>query len=476
MTFSGAQFAKLIQRLKGDRLKAVSGMVASAWPGNGGLGLMFEKIDKPNKGLGIVLLVAQVWTQLGFGLDPIAVFEPSGVPKGLDVDFGTGVAISDNWMVIGAPSDFASGAPESGSATVYRRTGANWIEHEKLLGEGWSNERFGWSIAMDGDWLMILGPNHSNFCCTTGRVYAFRRETNGTKNDLSDDSWELLQIINENLERCCMGPIALDGHTLVIGGPGPEFDPDTDAGRAYVFEWNGQVWGERQVIWPSDSRPRDAFGGAVTIKGSWMAIGALFRNSVYIFHRARDGWLEQAQLTGQPGDLFGSSVSFGEDFLLVGAPGHGWQGGVGIAYIFSYNGSQWVEDTRLVPQSSYHVNDAGLMVSACGDSALLGADGPLVGFLFQRTQEHWNLVAQFEGSKVSYPPRVAVHDHFALLRNALFAVGDPFTLSDFGSFQNCMRRDRRLFIGECSVLDFESDRRVDTADFPLFLLTFRGPQ
>ena len=73
-----------------------------------------------------------------------------------EVLFGHSVAISGNTLVVGVPYD---GPPYHGSAYVFVRGGATWSEQQKLTaGDGAGGDRFGFSVAISGDTLVVGAP------------------------------------------------------------------------------------------------------------------------------------------------------------------------------------------------------------------------------------------------------------------------------------------------------------------------------
>ena len=73
--------------------------------------------------------------------------------------------------------------------------------------------------------------------------------------------------------------------------------------------------------------------------------------SAYIFEFDGSSWTEVAKLTASDasiGDIFGRSVSISGDRAIVGAYGNDDTGtNSGSAYIYHYNGSNWVQTTKL---------------------------------------------------------------------------------------------------------------------------------
>jgi len=76
--------------------------------------------------VGLLSVSAPVWA-----LDPVQILAPSDAASGYSEGFGQSVAISGDWLVIGAPYDDEL-EYDAGAAYVFRRSGAQWVEQQKL--------------------------------------------------------------------------------------------------------------------------------------------------------------------------------------------------------------------------------------------------------------------------------------------------------------------------------------------------------
>ena len=133
-----------------------------------------------------------------------------------------------------------------------------------------------------------------------------------------------------------------------------------------------------------------------------MVVGAPWRDNggaVYVFTQQGETWTEDIILTSSDmtlGDWFGWSVAISGDTLLVGAPEKdGWRGS---AYVFflAEDGS-WDEGTRLIPRNgTFSGYEFGQLVSLSGDSALIGARGESVAYIFHRMNGVWQEEAHLE--------------------------------------------------------------------------------
>ncbi len=90
------------------------------------------------------------------------------------------------------------------------------------------------------------------------------------------------------------------------------------------------------------------------------------------------GQITETKLTagdGAAADNLGISISVSGDYLLVGAYEDDDNGSdAGAAYIFHYDGTDWVEQAKLKANDGAAGDNFGVSVSVSGDYALIGAD------------------------------------------------------------------------------------------------------
>lgn len=187
---------------------------------------------------------------------------PSGTSE-----FGRAISVSGDTVLVGAPNDRVAGAIVGG-AYVYQRSGAGWSHAATLRTADSENERYGWSVALDGD-LAVVG------CATC------------------------LEL------------------------PNPE-DP-SNTGSFLAFERNlggSGNWGLRGEFFGSNPGSIDNFSKSLRLRGSTLMVGASGnRESSFFVRAASGGWVEAARLPS--GDatntVHGISVDFMGGKALVGA-------------------------------------------------------------------------------------------------------------------------------------------------------------
>jgi len=163
----------------------------------------------------------------------------------------------------------------------------------------------------------------------------------------------------------------------------------------------------------SNTESVDFFGGAISVSGDTVAIGASgedsgakgvngdqgdnsvnFAGAVYVFVRGALGWEQQAYLKASNtqesvqggGSSFGLSVSLSGDTLIVGAweeasNGIGVNGSqfgnqkvyTGAAYIFVRTGTTWTQQAYLKASDATVGDFFGVSVAVSGDTAVVGA-------------------------------------------------------------------------------------------------------
>jgi hypothetical protein len=137
----------------------------------------------------------------------------------------------------------------------------------------------------------------------------------------------------------------------------------------------------------SDGTAGDAFGYSVATSGDIAIIGAglddhagLHSGSAYVFRYDGTEWVKDTKLVASDaewGSDFGESVAISGDTAVIGArgdsePGEG--GMTGAAYVFRYDGSAWVE-TKLTASDPMKDAVFGYSVAISGDTAVVGSPG-----------------------------------------------------------------------------------------------------
>ena len=292
--------------------------------------------------------------------------------------FGRSVAVSGNVMVIGADHNDDKGN-ESGSAYVFRFNGLNWIEETKLLpAEGAPEQAFGSSVTVSGNIALIGARRDDENGDNSGSAYIFRFD--GSK-------WieETKLLPSDGTSGDEFGSsVAISGDLAIVGAEWKDL-VGPDMGAAYVFRFDGANWNQEKQLLPTDlaSTHHDHFGYSVAISGESALIGAPYHegtgnNSGLVYAYRFDGsdWIEEARLLPADiaaGDFFGISVAISRNVAVMGASSNGAMGVTGSAYVYRFNGSNWLEETKLLPSDGAADDMFGWSVSASSETLVIGA-------------------------------------------------------------------------------------------------------
>ena len=343
-------------------------------------------------------------------------------------------AIDQDLVVVGARRDDDNGS-ESGSVYVFDisdclSTGCDPQEVQKLLAsDGTAGDKFGSQVWVDGDWAIIGAQVDDEAGNEAGSAYIFRRV---------GATWmEQAKLIASDaaaVDRFGRW-VAMDGDRAVIGASLHD-DGGSNTGAAYVFTREGDDWIEQAKLTASDAMPGDQLGGGVAIQGDWIVAGAS-QNSVnggsgpgkvYLFHLDdNDTWVEVAQLAASDGafnDIFGFDLAIQDDVIVVAAPQANPAGSdSGAVYVFRLVEDEWIEEQKLVPTTPIAGDQFGRHVSISGDRIAGGAlGGTGRAFVFRYEDDEWIEEAQLTGSDV------AAGDSFG---NTLSLDGNQLLVSAF---------------------------------------------
>ena len=179
--------------------------------------------------------------------------------------------------------------------------------------------------------------------------------------------------------------VAVAGDTAVVGA----FLSDaagTNSGSAYVYRFDGTGWVEDGSLTASDTTVGDRFGASVAVAGETAVVGAPLDDdaggeagAAYVFRYDGVDWVEEAKLTASdavPQDELGWSVAVDGDTAVIGAYLRDEADALtGAAYVFRYDGADWAEEAKLTASDADAVDRFGRSVAISGDTAVVGASG-----------------------------------------------------------------------------------------------------
>ena len=148
---------------------------------------------------------------------------------GTGVDyFGSSVSISGNYAIVGAHLARNLGS-SPGGAYIFMRSGTTWIQQAKLTVGGATYDFFGSSVAISSNYAIVGRPSSFKSDKGDSAIYVFKR--NGS-------SWPQLHEIsasdrgNYDYFGCSVG---LSGDYAIVGARKADYNGDS-TGSAYVFD------------------------------------------------------------------------------------------------------------------------------------------------------------------------------------------------------------------------------------------------
>ncbi len=348
--------------------------------------------------------------------------------------------------------DFAATLNEVTAPTLSEKNIINDITYLKASNTD-SGDRFGWSVAISGNTMVIGAPQESSQAIgidgdqanddamDSGAVYVFVSEAGVWQQQA------YIKASNTGVDDQFGYAVAIAGNTLVVGAPGEASDAmgvngnqannlAFSAGAAYVFTRSGSTWSQQAYLKASNTNSGDQFGWDVAIDGEAVVVGApgeasnsmgvngnqssnaaASAGAVYVFTRSGNNWNQQAYLKASntnADDLFGWSIALSKNTLVVGAKGEASDaigvGGdqndnslatAGAAYVFTRNLNSWSQQAYLKASNTGGGDEFGGAVDLDVNTIVIGALGQDqdvggqvatfagAAYVFKRNENNW---------------------------------------------------------------------------------------
>ncbi len=321
-------------------------------------------------------------------------------------------------------------------ALAGRATGQ--VERQKIEGSGLQQgDNFGSAVAVSGDWAVVGAPSADDLGINSGAAYVFERIAG---------VWVEQQRIKASDAAANAGfggSVDIEGTTIAVGAPSASYQGIQYVGAIYILENVGGVWTETQKLEPNDAALNYGLGYPVALSGNRVIGGATGEShagphtgAAYIFESTAGSWSQVAKVIandGAAGDDFGYSVGLHGDIALVGAVGayNGLIDNVGAVYVYELQGSLWPQTQKLTPPNPSRTQLYGCCVGANQDSLLVGASnnhyavsGGGAVFVYQHPASTW------DQTQVLVPADIADADGFGA---SLSTSGDCVVIGSHSS-------------------------------------------
>ncbi len=296
---------------------------------------------------------------------------------------GWSIAVDGDTVLVGAPLDDVDDVVDAGSVSVYRFIGSEWIEQQKLVAsDGQEGDQFGVAVAISGDAAVVGAFWDDDNGNKSGSAYVFRFDGKRWTQEqklLAPDGGELDWFGYS---------VGIEDDLIVVGAGSHDHDDVLYSGAAYLFRFDpgATLWSEEQELRASDAAERDGFGLSVALFGSTVVVGApadeidegIGSGSAYVFGLNGDKWIEVQKLVamGEPAsEAMGISASIWNDTILLGAFfADGEEESSGAAYVFRFD-----PKTSMWVQENRLVADDGASGDQFGWRVTIGDNVLVVG-------------------------------------------------------------------------------------------------
>ncbi len=317
---------------------------------------------------------------------------------GVDHNFGASVSVDGNRMVIGAPN-YSLNTIKHGAVYVFDYDGTTWSESQILTPiDGNNDDQFGVSVSLSGSRLFIGANKDDDAATDAGVVFVY---------NFDGVSWQFSQKITADDVMPGYkfgGSLSVSGNRALIGYDWAGEDVNITAGAAYIFEFNNNTWSQTASLFASDADEFDNFGVSVSLDGTRALIGNSHNDdagsdsgSAYIFDFDGINWLETKKLKASNAGFnhkFGSSVSLANNRALIGASGENSSGdNTGAAYVFDFSNNSWTQTQKINATDAQANTKFGNSVNIAANRVLITAvtdSNKGAAYIFDFDGTNWN--------------------------------------------------------------------------------------
>ncbi|QDU68278.1 FG-GAP repeat protein [Engelhardtia mirabilis] len=260
---------------------------------------------------------------------------------GLGGNFGRGLSLSGERLLVGAPLEDAGGVNASGAAHLYDLDpgGGGWqLAASFAPAAAAPADNYGFTVTLDGDRCAVM-PKSNGFPASAPMLL-FRRSSTGEW--VSDG-----QIPKPPTVGASGWSASLSGDLIAV--PYESADGVTpDSGVVEIHRRGSSGWTLEATLAPSDGPAFGTFGRSVSLDGTRVAIGrgshgVLGPAYIYVRDGAGNWTLEQQLVPTDPvlGLGFGFSIDLKGDRLAVGSHMIGIAPHPGSAHVYRLQAGSW---------------------------------------------------------------------------------------------------------------------------------------
>ncbi len=194
-------------------------------------------------------------------------------------EFGKSVSIDRETVVIGAHYDSSVSASLCGAVYLFQLKNSEWMEQAKLTASDPADQdRLGISVSIDGDLVAAGAWGDDDDGLQSGSVYLFEKPP-GVWRDMTQTA---KLTASDAVDGDHFGwSVAVNGDHVVVGAPAHLMD-GSGYGAAYAFDRPAAGWTdmtETAMYTASDGAQDDEYGTSVAVSGERFVVGAPFHKT-----------------------------------------------------------------------------------------------------------------------------------------------------------------------------------------------------
>jgi hypothetical protein len=290
--------------------------------------------------------------------------------------FGNAVSISGTHAMLGAYGDDTAGL-DTGAVYSYLEENGTWVFGQKLIADDAGPlDNFGYSIDVNGSRAIIGAPSIN--ASEAGSAYVF---------EFDGSVWNQVAKLepDDGLGGDYFGvSVRIHNGLAVVGATGSDTFGDR-SGAAYLFRLEAQDWQLVKRLHAPNLSEGDWYGVDVEITDEWIMVGQLGQIQVF---NAQNNWQHQQSILGFS-DSLGSTLDMDGDRLVSGDyVSNNPNGGRGFVYVYQLVDMQWEFEQLLNPNFG-SPDFFGVDVSISGDQVLVGSSWDHGSGVFYSGAVYW---------------------------------------------------------------------------------------
>jgi len=264
-----------------------------------------------------------------------AIANPNAYGTATNDLFGSAVGISEQYAIVGAPSEDDAGGEDAGKVYIYSTTTGSLLytlNNPNPVGTS-ASDNFGYDVDITDSYAIVGAPAEDDANADSGKAYIYSTATGSLLYTLNNPN-----PFSDSGSDSFGSDVAICESYSMVSAPGEDSATGITRGRVYIYS-NSTGNLIRTLTNPTDAA--DTYSQRIGISEQYAIVSALFAGSsgdegrVYIYSNTTGDLL---YTLSQPGTgNFGSSVDISDTMAIVGVSSRSDAGGTGSgkAYVYS---------------------------------------------------------------------------------------------------------------------------------------------